>query len=112
MRIVRVARPDGPAFGVLQAVDRPAGEDGASGLVVRLLDGHPFGGVQLTDQVAPLEKVALLAPIIPTKILCVGRNYADHAAELGNDVPAEPLIFAKLSTAVIGPKAPIRLPEL
>jgi 2-keto-4-pentenoate hydratase/2-oxohepta-3-ene-1,7-dioic acid hydratase in catechol pathway len=100
VRIVRVARPDGPAFGIVE------------GDLVRLLDGHPFAGVEPTDQVAPLERVPLLAPIIPSKVLCVGKNYADHAAEMDSDVPAEPLIFSKPATAVVGPKAPIRLPAL
>ena len=100
MRIVRVARPSGPAFG--EIVDD----------TVVLLEGHPFGAVQRTDQVAPLEEVRLLAPIIPTKIYCVGRNYAAHAAERGFDVPDEPLIFFKPPTSVIGPGAPIVLPEL
>lgn len=49
-----------------------------------------------------LDEVRLLAPVTPTKIACVGRNYAEHAAELGNEVPSEPLIFLKPPTAVIG----------
>lgn len=100
MRIARVARPDGPCFGVVR-------EDH-----VVLIDGHPFGQLTLTDQVAPLEKVRLLAPLIPSKILCAGQNYATHAAELGHEVPPEPLIFSKPATAVIGPGDDIRLPEL
>ncbi|MGH8931564.1 MAG: fumarylacetoacetate hydrolase family protein [Egibacteraceae bacterium] len=100
MRITRVAHPDGPAFGVVHDE------------YVVLVDGHPFGELSLTDQVAPLEKVRLLAPVIPSKILCVGKNYADHAAELGSEVPAEPLIFSKPATAVVGPGDEIRLPAL
>ena len=100
MRIARVARPDGPAFVAVV-------EDN-----VVLLDGHPFGGVQLTDQVAPLDAVRLLAPIIPTKILCVGRNYADHAKEREVEVPKEPMIFFKPTTSVIGPDDQIVLPKL
>jgi 2-keto-4-pentenoate hydratase/2-oxohepta-3-ene-1,7-dioic acid hydratase in catechol pathway len=100
MRIARVARPDGPAFGLVQ------------GEYVLLIDGHPFGQFTLTDQVAPLEKVRLLAPIIPSKIFCVGQNYAAHAAELGHEIPPEPLIFSKPATAVIGPGDDIRLPAL
>jgi 2-keto-4-pentenoate hydratase/2-oxohepta-3-ene-1,7-dioic acid hydratase in catechol pathway len=100
MRFARVARPDGPAF--VEIVDDHA----------VLLEGHPFAGVRRTDQVAPLQSVRLLAPIIPTKILCVGRNYADHAAELNNEVPEEPLIFLKPTTAVVGPGDNIVLPAL
>lgn len=100
MRVARVARPDGPAF--VEVLDDH----------VVLLDGHPFGAIRRTDQAAPLESVRLLAPIIPTKILCVGRNYAGHAAELDNQVPDEPLIFLKPTTAVIGPGDDIVLPAL
>ncbi len=100
MRYVRVARPDGPAFGVVR-------DDH-----VVLLDGHPFAEHELTDRVAPLDSVRLLAPVLPSKVLCVGKNYADHAAEMGGDVPAEPLIFMKPATAVIGPDDEIRLPAL
>ena len=53
----------------------------------------------------------LLAPVDPRKIVCVGRNYAAHAAELGNEIPKEPLIFLKPSTSIIGPEDPIILPE-
>ena len=100
MRLVRVARPDGPAFGVVR-------DDH-----VVLLDGHPFTGVTLTDRVAPLDAVRLLAPILPSKVLAVGKNYAAHAAEMGGDVPSEPLIFSKPATAVIGPGDAIVLPAL
>ena len=100
MRLARVSRPDGPSF--VEVVDDH----------VVLLEGHPFGGARRTDQVAPLTSVRLLAPIIPTKILCVGKNYADHAKEMGGDVPAEPLIFSKPATAVIGPGDDIVLPRL
>ena len=100
MRFVRVARPDGPVFGVIR-------DDH-----VVLLDGHPFGRFALTNRLAPLERVRLLAPVLPSKVLCVGRNYADHAAEMGSDVPPEPVIFCKPATAVVGPGEAIRLPRL
>jgi 2-keto-4-pentenoate hydratase/2-oxohepta-3-ene-1,7-dioic acid hydratase in catechol pathway len=100
MRLVRVARPDGPAFGLVR-------DD-----LVILLDGHPFAPFELTDQVAPLDRVRLLAPVLPSKVLCVGRNYLKQAAELGNEVPPEPLIFLKPATSVIGPGEHIRLPAL
>jgi 2-keto-4-pentenoate hydratase/2-oxohepta-3-ene-1,7-dioic acid hydratase in catechol pathway len=100
MRIARVARSDGPAF-----VD--VVEDHAV-----LLDGHPFGQIRRTDKAAALSDVRLLAPVIPTKILCVGKNYAAHAKEMGGDVPDEPLIFSKPATAVIGPGDQIVLPRL
>lgn len=98
MRFVRVARPDGPAFAVVR------------GDLVQLIDGHPFAEFAVTDQVAPRDAVRLLAPVIPTKVIGVGRNYTAHADELGNEVPDRPLVFWKPSTAVIGPGEPIRLP--
>ena len=57
-----------------------------------------------------LDQATLLAPVEPSKILCVGRNYRDHAAELGNDVPAEPLLFFKPPSSLLAPGAPVRLP--
>jgi 2-keto-4-pentenoate hydratase/2-oxohepta-3-ene-1,7-dioic acid hydratase in catechol pathway len=58
----------------------------------------------------PMASVKLLAPVVPRKIVCVGRNYRDHAAELGNEVPKEPLLFLKPPSAVIGPEDAILLP--
>ena len=58
----------------------------------------------------PVQGLQLLAPVIPSKIVCVGKNYRDHAAEMGGEVPDEPLLFLKPSSSVIGPGEPIRLP--
>lgn len=58
----------------------------------------------------PLEAARLLAPVAPRKIICIGRNYREHAAELGNDVPKEPLLFLKATSAVIGPGEMVRIP--
>src|SRR5256886_10064172 len=60
----------------------------------------------------PLAEAALLAPVEPSKIVCVGRNYREHAAELGNEVPPEPLIFFKPPSAVIGPGQIILRPKM
>jgi 2-keto-4-pentenoate hydratase/2-oxohepta-3-ene-1,7-dioic acid hydratase in catechol pathway len=59
----------------------------------------------------PLTEVKLLAPVTPSKIICVGRNYREHAAELGNKMPDEPLLFLKAPSAVIGPEDKIELPQ-
>lgn len=59
-----------------------------------------------------LDQIRLLAPVTPGKLVCVGRNYAEHAAELGNEVPPEPLIFLKPSTTVIGPGEPVVYPAI
>jgi len=58
-----------------------------------------------------LEDVRLLAPCTPSKLVCIGRNYAAHADELRHDVPRQPLLFFKPPSAVIGPDEPIRLPD-
>ncbi|HXW17661.1 MAG TPA: fumarylacetoacetate hydrolase family protein [Candidatus Acidoferrales bacterium] len=71
-----------------------------------------FGAVDYTGRDWLLSDVRLLAPVEPSKIVCVGRNYAEHAAELGNEVPREPLIFLKPPSSVIGPDEPILLPEI
>lgn len=105
MRIARFTTEAGePRYG---AVEGTAGEESVAVLV-----GDPlYRPVQFTGERLPLADVRLLAPVIPrSKIVGVGRNYADHAAELGNDVPDEPLIFLKPNTSVIGPDDPIVIP--
>ena len=83
-------------------------------LVVAQFVGHPFGGekedIKLTGASIALSDVRLLAPILPSKVICVGQNYADHAREMGAEPPAEPVIFLKPSTAVSGPGDPIQRP--
>ncbi|MDT7782799.1 MAG: hypothetical protein QOF58_1218 [Pseudonocardiales bacterium] len=98
MRIARIAHPQGVAFVAVH------GEEAAE------IAEHPFGTPTFTGRKWPLADVRLLAPILPTKIIGIGRNYADHAAELGNEVPAEPLVFLKPNTSVIGPNVEIKIP--
>ena len=98
-RIYRVVQ-DGETF---YAVER-GGE-------LRRASGDPFTSLSAGAPVrGGLAGVTLLAPVRPSKIVCVGLNYRDHAAEVGKALPAEPLLFIKPSTAVIGPGEPIRLP--
>ncbi len=78
---------------------------------VAVIEPHPFAPYRPTGRRVPLEGLRLLAPVIPSKIVAVGKNYVEHAAELGSEVPTEPLLFLKPSTAVIGPGEPIRLPS-
>lgn len=87
------------------------GDGDSNDTVVWEVADHPFGKPNYTGKKWPLADVRLLAPILPTKVIAVGRNYADHAREMGNEVPAEPMIFLKPSTTVIGPNAPIRRPK-
>jgi 2-keto-4-pentenoate hydratase/2-oxohepta-3-ene-1,7-dioic acid hydratase in catechol pathway len=94
------------SFGVVEGESAAA----LSGLTVAEIEGHPFGDLRFTGQRWAVAEVRLLSPILPSMVVCVGRNYADHAAELGNDVPKEPLLFLKPSTSVIGPNDAIRLP--
>ncbi len=101
MRIARFSHNDAIRFGIVDDGD----------LVV--LDGDPmFAGYGTTGERVPLAEVALLAPVIPrSKVVCVGRNYRDHAAELGNDVPSAPMLFFKPNTSVVGPGDAVVLPK-
>ena len=109
MRIVRFTPgPDAglgqdPLFGIL--------EDDAT---ISIISGDPiYSGIQKTAATIELNKVRLLAPIIPrSKVVCIGKNYADHAAEMGGVVPEEPIIFLKPNTSVIGPNDTIVWPEM
>jgi 2-keto-4-pentenoate hydratase/2-oxohepta-3-ene-1,7-dioic acid hydratase in catechol pathway len=82
-------------------------EDGSD--VVRLLRGTFFEDPLPTGEEVPLDDVRMLAPVLPSKVVAVGKNYAAHAAEFGGEVPEEPLIFLKPSTSVSGPGDPISL---
>ncbi|GAA5027999.1 fumarylacetoacetate hydrolase family protein [Microbacterium fluvii] len=102
MRIARFSHQDAIKYGIV---------DGSE-LVV--LAGDPmFAGFDTTGERVPLADVALLAPVIPrSKVVCVGKNYHDHAAEMGGEAPAAPLLFLKPNTAVIGPgDAIVRPPQ-
>jgi 2-keto-4-pentenoate hydratase/2-oxohepta-3-ene-1,7-dioic acid hydratase in catechol pathway len=106
VRIARFAHASGMSFGVVEG-EPDAGPDA---LTVAEIEGHPFGRITFSGQRWALADVRLLSPILPSKIIGVGRNYAEHAAEHGNPVPTEPLLFLKPSTSVIGPHDAIRLP--
>jgi 2-keto-4-pentenoate hydratase/2-oxohepta-3-ene-1,7-dioic acid hydratase in catechol pathway len=98
-RFVRFVHDGAPRYGVLEGTE------------VLPIEPHPFAAHRATGERVPLEGVRLLAPVIPSKIVCVGKNYAAHAAEMGSDLPEEPLFFLKPSSAVIGPDDPILLPS-
>ncbi|MDC3962336.1 fumarylacetoacetate hydrolase family protein [Polyangium jinanense] len=78
---------------------------------LRLLTGAPWERPSETGEDVPFAGARLLAPVTPTKIVCVGRNYRAHAAELGNDVPAEPLLFFKPPSSIVAAGDGIELPE-
>jgi len=92
-----------PLFGVLNDEDQ-----------ILVLRGDPiYSGIVPTESKVALADVRLLAPVIPrSKVVCVGKNYADHAAEMGSDVPKEPVIFLKPNTSVIGPNELIQWPRM
>ena len=105
MRLGRIASPDGVAFVSIE------GDPGD--MTAREIAEHPFGAPTFTGRSWPLADVRLLAPMLASKVVCIGKNYADHIAEMGGKtglVPADPVIFLKPNTAIIGPNVPIRLP--
>ena len=99
MRIVRYSHQGEVGFGILE------------GETVGAISPHPFGAFEYTGERLAAGEVRLLAPVLPSKVVAVGRNYAEHARELGNEVPPEPVLFLKPSTSVIGPGDPIVRPE-
>jgi 2-keto-4-pentenoate hydratase/2-oxohepta-3-ene-1,7-dioic acid hydratase in catechol pathway len=80
--------------------------------MVREMEGDPLGSFQPSSRTKDLEAVRLLSPCLPSKIVALGLNYRDHAAEVKLEVPKEPLIFLKPSTSVIGPGDPIVYPKM
>lgn len=94
---------------------RTSAEEIAYGAVepegIRVHHGSPFVAWEPTEVLIPFDEAHLLAPVLPTKVVAVGRNYAEHASELGSEVPAEPIMFLKPPTAVIGPGTAVVLPS-
>jgi len=100
-RIVRVSIDGAPVWGVVEGDE------------VLRLDGPPTcGALNQAESLGALADLPLLAPVTPTKIIGVGRNYGAHAAEHGVEVPSEPLLFLKPPSSVVGPGAAIELPPL
>lgn len=104
MRIARFTTGADPRYAVVEA------EDGQE--VLAVIQGDPlYVPVAATGERVPLADARLLAPVIPrSKVVGFGRNYAEHASELGNEVPSAPLMFLTPNTAVVGPNDPIVLP--
>lgn len=99
VRIARFSIDGNVGFGVLEGDE------------LDVIKGHPFAEFERSGQKVPLDKVRLLPPVLPNKVVAIGRNYAEHAAELGNAVPDVPVTFFKPSTSVIGPGDPIAYPS-
>jgi 2-keto-4-pentenoate hydratase/2-oxohepta-3-ene-1,7-dioic acid hydratase in catechol pathway len=102
MKIARFSHGESISFGIV--------DDEEDELVVLKADPM-FAGFDPTGERVPLAEVKLLAPVIPrSKVIAVGKNYHEHAAEMGGDAPSEPLLFLKPNTSVIGPDDAIVLP--
>ncbi|MFS0867242.1 fumarylacetoacetate hydrolase family protein [Microbacterium sp. 179-B 1A2 NHS] len=102
MRIVRYSHDETIRYGIIDEKE-----------VVELAGDPLFAGFDTTGKRIPVGEITLLAPSIPrSKIVCIGKNYRDHAAEMGGEAPTEPLLFLKPNTAVIGPNdAIVRPPQ-
>ncbi|MFV2195933.1 fumarylacetoacetate hydrolase family protein [Nocardiopsis sp. LOL_012] len=110
MRIARFASGDDVGFGLVES-DGEGGEE-----YVSRLNGHPLiGDITVTGERAKLADVRLLSPVLPTKVVCIGKNYADHVAEMADvtgEATEEPVVFLKPSTSVCGPYDPVIHPSL
>ena len=112
MRIARFTTGEEPQFGVVTGEIDEYGQPEEGATVVALAGDPIYAGINLVDQVHKYDDVRLLAPVLPrSKVVAVARNYAKHAAELGNEVPTEPLFFLKPNTSVIGPNDAILRPR-
>ena len=103
MRIARFTTGDDPVYGLV---------DGAGEKIAEVTGDPLYHRIELTGRTHLVEEVRLLAPVIPrSKVIGIGKNYADHAAEMGGEAPEEPLMFLVPNTAVIGPGDPVVLPR-
>lgn len=111
MRIARFTTGEDPLYGVVTGDLDEFGQPEPDSVVVALAGDPLYVGVKLLDEEHRLEDVRLLAPVLPrSKVVGIGRNYAAHAAEMGNDLPTEPLMFLKPNTSVVGPGDAIYYP--
>jgi len=115
VRIARYSYGGDVQFGIVEgSVEDPAGGSvagAAEGATIEAIDGHPFGLPARSGHRVPLADVRLLAPMLPSKVVAVGRNYVDHAKELGNAAPTAPMLFHKPATSVVGPHDLIQMPD-
>lgn len=106
MRIARFTTGDEPRYGVVQG-------EGVDAWIAEVAGDPLYTPVSGTGQRVEMADARLLSPVIPrSKIIGIGRNYADHAAEMGNELPTKPLMFLVPNTAVVGPGDPVVLPDL
>ena len=111
MRIARFTTGDDPLYGVVSGGIDEFGQPAEDSVVVELTGDPLYVGIKPTQTEHLLSDVRLLAPVIPrSKVVAIGKNYAAHAAEMGGEVPAEPMMFLKPNTSVVGPGDPIYYP--
>lgn len=104
MRIARFTAGDDPMFGLV---------DGAGEKIAEITGDPLYTKIELTGTVHQVDDVRLLAPVIPrSKIIGIGKNYAEHAREMGSEAPKEPLMFLIPNTAVVGPGDPVVMPPI
>jgi 2-keto-4-pentenoate hydratase/2-oxohepta-3-ene-1,7-dioic acid hydratase in catechol pathway len=112
VRIARFTTGEDPQYGIVTGEVDELGIPAEDSMVVALAGDPLYVGMHPTEEQHKLADVRLLAPVIPrSKVVGIGRNYAAHAAEMGNDVPTEPLMFLKPNTTVVGPGDPIFYPR-
>ena len=112
VRIARFTTGEDPQYGVVTGEVDEFGQPAEDSVVVALAGDPLYVGIKLLSQEHRLADVRLLAPVLPrSKVVGIGKNYAAHAAEMGGEVPGEPLMFLKPNTSVVGPGDPIFYPR-
>jgi 2-keto-4-pentenoate hydratase/2-oxohepta-3-ene-1,7-dioic acid hydratase in catechol pathway len=102
MRICRFITGDDPRFGLV---------DGAGEKIAEITGDPLYTRIELTGETFEVDQVRLLAPVIPrSKVVAIGRNYADHVREMGHQLPTEPMMFFIPNTSVCGPDDPVVIP--
>ena len=112
MRIARFTTGEDPRFGIVTGDVDDFGIADEESLITALAGDPLYVGLQPTDEQVRLADARLLSPVLPrSKVVGIGRNYAAHAAEMGGEVPDEPLMFLKPNTSVVGPGDPVFYPH-
>lgn len=109
MRYCRLQTPQGPRFAEVAEREKQLWIER---LMPSFEEEKAAGDATVRFEPVPLASASLLPPVVPSKIVCIGRNYREHAAELGNEIPAEPLLFLKAPSSLLAPGGVIRIPAL
>ena len=99
MRIARFNHKNQTKFGIISDSE------------IEVFQGNPIESMELSGEKLNLSEVKLLAPVTPSKVICIGLNYSDHAAESGMQVPPEPVVFNKWTSAIVGPDDAVEIPR-